>query len=149
METQVKNTTTANATELQVMNQASNAASHAKCEKPAKVEKKATAAKLDFTPALSYIDRVRAGRDEIQSLNQCYKTTCRAYSFLKGLNFKDFAEAINARYKGKHSSKKGYSAWYAAQIVEAYIAAAAKDEKNIDHAAARNYLLAEKTAARR
>lgn len=153
MKQQVKNTTTANAnaTELQVMNQAANAAKPAKTEKapekPAKSEKaakKATAAKLDFTPALSYLDRVRAGRDEIQSLNQCYKTTCRAYSFLKGLNFKDFAAAMNSKYHGKHSAKKGYSAWYAAQIVEAYIAAAARDANSIDHAAARNYLVAEK-----
>ena len=146
MKPQAKNTTT-NATELQVMNQS---AATAKAEKPAKSEKTAkaakttTAAKLDFTPALSYMDRVRAGRDEIQSLNQCYKTTCRAYSFLKGLNFKDFAAAMNAKYHGKHSAKKGYSAWYAAQIVEAYIAAAAKDPKNIAYAAARNYLVAEK-----
>lgn len=123
------------------MNQAANAASPAKSEKPAKA---ATAAKIDFKPALSYLERVRAGRDEIQSLNQCFKTTCRAYNFLQGLNFKDFAEAMNAKYHGKHSAKKGYSAWYAAQIVEAYIAAAAKDPKNIDHAAARNYLVAEK-----
>ena len=133
-------TTTANA-QVQVMNQS---AATAKAEKPAKGEKKATAAKIDFKPALSYLDRVRAGRDEIQSLNQCFKTTCRAYSFLKGLNFKDFAAAMNAKYHGKHSAKKGYSAWYAAQIVEGYIAAAAKDPKSIDHAAARNYLIAEK-----
>lgn len=144
-----QNTTTANATELQVMNQSANAANAAAApapapQKPAKGEKKATAGKLDFTPALSYLDRVRAGRDEIQSLNQCYKTTCRAYSFLQGLNFKDFAAAMNAKYHGKHSAKKGYSAWYAAQIVEAYIASAAKDPKSIDHAAARNYLVAEK-----
>ena len=140
-----QNTTTANAQkEVQVMNQTANAATTAKGEKPAKSEKTATAAKLDFTPALSYLDRVRAGRDEIQSLNQCYKTTCRAYSFLQGLNFKDFAEAMNAKYKGKHSAKNGYSAWYAAQIVEAYIASAAKEPKSIDHAAARNYLIAEK-----
>lgn len=136
-------TTTANAQkEVQVMNQAKAAAKAP--EKPAKGEKKATAAKLDFTPALSYLDRVRAGRDEIQSLNQCYKTTCRAYSFLQGLNFKDFAAAMNAKYKGKHNSKKGWSAWYAAQFVEGYIAAAARDPKNIDHAAACNYLIAEK-----
>ena len=51
---------------------------------------------------------------------------------------------MNARYKGKHNSKKGWSAWYAAQYAEAYIAAAAKDPKSIDHAAARNYLIAEK-----
>lgn len=143
-----QNTTTANANaqkEVQVMNQAANAAAApAKSEKPAKGEKKATEAKLDFTPALSYLDRVRAGRDEIQSLNQCFKTTCRAYSFLQGLNFKDFAAAMNAKYHGKHSAKKGYSAWYAAQIVEGYIASAAKDPKSIDHAAARNYLIAEK-----
>lgn len=148
MKPQVKNTTTANATELQVINNSTNAAPAPAPEKPAKApaksEKKATAAKLDFTPALSYLDRVRAGRDEIQSLNQCFKTTCRAYSFLKGLNFKDFAAAMNAKYHGKHNSKKGWSAWYAAQIVEAYIAAAAKDPKSIDHAAARNYLVAEK-----
>lgn len=138
-------TTTANAQkEVQVMNQSANAASHAKSEKPAKGEKKAAAPKIDFKPALSYLDRVRAGRDEIQSLNQCYKTTCRAYSFLQGLNFKDFAAAMNARYKGKHNSRKGWSAWYAAQFVEAYIATAARDTKSIDHAAARNYLVAEK-----
>lgn len=144
MKTQVKNAK-ANATELQVMNQAANAAKTetAKAEKPAKAEKKATA-KLDFTPALSYLERVRAGRDEIQSINQCFKTTCRAYSFLQGLNFKDFAAAMNAKYKGKHNAKKGWSAWYAAQFVEAYIAAAARDAKSIDHAAARNYLIAEK-----
>ena len=155
MKPQTKTTTTANAQkEVQVMNQAANAAKTekapekpAKGEKPAKSEKTAkaaTAAKIDFKPALSYLDRVRAGRDEIQSLNQCFKTTCRAYSFLKGLNFKDFAAAMNAKYHGKHSAKKGYSAWYAAQIVEGYIAAAAKDPKSIDHAAARNYLIAEK-----
>ena len=51
---------------------------------------------------------------------------------------------MNARYRGKHNSKKGWSAWYAAQYAEAYIAAAAKDPKSIDHAAARNYLIAEK-----
>lgn len=141
-----QNAQNANATELQVMNQS---AATAKAEKPAKGEKPAKAAKtekakLDFAPALSYLDRVRAGRDEIQSLNQCFKTTCRAYNFLHGLNFKDFAEAMNAKYHGKHSSRKGWSAWYAAQIVEAYIAAAAKDPKSIDHAAARNYLIAEK-----
>lgn len=139
-------TTTANAQkEVQVMNQAKAAA--AAPEKPAKSEKTAkaaTAAKIDFKPALSYLDRVRAGRDEIQSLNQCFKTTCRAYSFLQGLNFKDFASHMNARYKGKHNAKKGWSAWYAAQYAEAYIAAAAKDPKSIDHAAARNYLVAEK-----
>lgn len=143
MKPQVKNTkATANAQkEVQVMNQAANAAAPAKGEKPAKA---ATDAKIDFKPALSYLDRVRAGRDEIQSLNQCFKTTCRAYSFLQGLNFKDFAAAMNAKYHGKHSSRKGWSAWYAAQFVEAYIAAAAKDTKSIDHAAARNYLIAEK-----
>ena len=124
------------------MNQSANAAKAT--EKPAKAEKKSTSAKLDFTPALSYMERVRAGRDEIQSLNQCFKTTCRAYSFLQGLNFKDFAAAMNAKYHGKHNSKKGWSAWYAAQIVEAYIADAARDAKSIDHAAARNYLVAEK-----
>ena len=153
MKPQVKNTTTANAQkEVQVMNQSANAApapekpakAPAKGEKPAKAAKTEKAAKLDFAPALSYMERVRAGRDEIQSLNQCYKTTCRAYSFLQGLNFKDFAAAMNAKYKGKHNSKKGWSAWYAAQIVEAYIAAAARDAKSIDHAAARNYLIAEK-----
>ena len=147
MKPQVKNTTTTATAqkEVQVTNQSANAASTAKGEKPAKGEKKApTAAKIDFKPALSYLERVRAGRDEIQSLNQCYKTTCRAYSFLHGLNFKDFAAAMNAKYHGKHSAKKGYSAWYAAQIVEAYIAAAARDPKSIDHAAARNYLVAEK-----
>lgn len=149
MKPQLKNTTTtANATELQVMNQSANAAAAPATapapEKPAKGENKAPAAKLDFTPALSYLDRVRAGRDEIQSLNQCFKTTCRAYNFLQGLNFKDFASSMNAKYHGKHSAKKGYSAWYAAQIVEAYIAAAARDSKSIDHAAARNYLIAEK-----
>ena len=141
MKTQVKNAK-AKATELQVMNQSANAA--AKAEKPAKAGKKAPEAKIDFKPALSYLDRVRAGRDEIQSLNQCYKTTCRAYSFLQGLNFKDFADAMNARYKGKHNSKRGWSAWFAAQYAEAYIAAAARDAKSIDHAAARNYLVAEK-----
>lgn len=141
-----QNTTTENAQkEVQVMNQAANAAAApAKSEKPAKGEKKATAAKLDFTPALSYLERVRAGRDEIQSLNQCFKTTCRAYSFLQGLNFKDFAEAMNAKYHGKHNSRKGWSAWYAAQFVESYISEAAKDPKSIDHAASRNYLIAEK-----
>lgn len=154
MKPQLKNTTTANATELQVMNQSANAANTekapekpAKGEKPAKSEKTAkaaTAAKIDFKPALSYLERVRAGRDEIQSLNQCYKTTCRAYSFLQGLNFKDFADAMNAKYHGKHNSKNGCSAWYAAQIAEGYIASAAKDPKSIDHAAARNYLIAEK-----
>ena len=152
MKQQLKNTTTANAQkEVQVMNQAKAAAAApvqtqkpSKGAKPAKGEKKAPAAKLDFTPALSYLDRVRAGRDEIQSLNQCYKTTCRAYSFLQGLNFADFASHMNARYNGKHNSRKGWSAWYAAQFVEAYIAAAAKDPKSIDHAAARNYLIAEK-----
>lgn len=137
MKPQTKNTKENAQKEVQVMNQSENAA---KTETAAKT----TTAKLDFTPALSYLDRVRAGRDEIQSLNQCFKTTCRAYSFLKGLNFKDFAEAMNAKYHGKHSAKKGYSAWYAAQIVEGYIAAAAKDPKSIDHAAARNYLIAEK-----
>ena len=144
-------TTTANATELQVMNQSANAAAApvqtqkpAKGEKPAKAEKKATEAKLDFAPALSYLDRVRAGKDEIQSLNACFRATKNAYNFLQGLNFKDFADAMNARYKGKHNSKKGWSAWYAAQFVEAYIAAAARDSKSIDNAAARNYLIAEK-----
>ena len=150
MKTQVKNaqnaqttTANANATELQVINQAANAAK-APEKATSKSEKKATAAKLDFTPALSYLDRVRSGRDEIQSLNQCYKTTCRAYSFIQGLNFKDFAAAMTARYKGKHNAKKGWSAWYAAQFVEGYIASAARDPKSIDHAAARNYLVAEK-----
>ena len=141
MKTQVKNAK-ANATELQVMNQYANAA--AKAEKPAKAEKKATEAKLDFAPALSYLDRVRAGKDEIQSLNACFRATKNAYNFLQGLNFKDFASHMNARYKGKHNSKKGWSAWYAAQFVEGYIAAAARDAKSIDHAAARNYLIAEK-----
>lgn len=147
-----QNTTTATAQkEVQVMNQAANAA---KAEKPAKVEKKAateakaakttTEAKLDFTPALSYLERVRAGKDEIQSLNACFRATKNAYNFLQGLNFKDFASHMNARYKGKHNSKKCWSAWYAAQIVEAYISAAAKDPKSIDHAASRNYLVAEK-----
>ena len=145
MKPQVKNTNAnANAQkEVQVIN-ANAAAAPVQAQKPAKGEKKAPAAKLDFTPSLSYLDRVRAGRDEIQSLNQCFKTTCRAYSFLKGLNFKDFAAAMNAKYHGKHSAKKGYSAWYAAQYAEAYIAAAARDAKSIDHAAARNYLVAEK-----
>lgn len=144
MKTQNKNAQNAQK-EVQVMNQSANAAKTEKApEKPAKGEKKATEAKLDFKPALSYLDRVRAGRDEIQSLNQCYKTTCRAYSFLQGLNFKDFAAAMNTKYHGKHSEKKGWSAWYAAQFVEGYIAAAAKDPKSIDHAAARNYLVAEK-----
>lgn len=128
-----QNTTTANATELQVMNQAA---------------KKATAAKLDFTPALSYLDRVRAGRDEMQSLNACFRATKNAYSFLQGLNFADFASHMNKRYSktltGKHNNKKCWSAWYAAQYAEAYIAAAARDAKSIDHAAARNYLIAEK-----
>lgn len=126
------------------MNQSANAASPAKSEKPAKPEKKATAAKLDFAPALSYLDRVRAGKDEIQSLNACFRATKNAYNFLQGLNFKDFASHMNARYKGKHNAKKGWSAWYAAQFVEAYIEAAAKDTKSIDHAAARNYLISEK-----
>ena len=141
MKQQVKNTNTANATELQVMNQS---AATAKAEKPAKGEKKATAAKIDFKPALSYLDRVRAGKDEIQSLNACFRATKNAYNFLQGLNFKDFASHMNARYKGKHNSRKGWSAWYAAQYAEAYIAAAAKDPKSIDHAASRNYLVAEK-----
>ena len=150
MKTQVKNANAkANATELQVMNQAANAAKTetAKGEKPAKGEKTAkatTAAKIDFKPALSYLERVRAGKDEIQSLNSCFRATKNAYNFLQGLNFKDFASHMNARYRGKHNSKKGWSAWYAAQFVEAYIAAAAKDPKSIDHAAARNYLVAEK-----
>lgn len=155
MKTQVKNakanaqnaTTTENAQkEVQVMNQAKAAA--AAHEKPAKGEKKATAAKIDFTPALSYLDRVRAGRDEMQSLNACFRATKNAYNFLQGLNFADFASHMNKRYSktltGKHNAKKGWSAWYAAQFVEAYIAAAAKDPKSIDHAAARNYLVAEK-----
>ena len=150
---QTAQTTTAkaNATELQVMNQAANAAPAPAPapapEKPAKGEKTAkaaTAAKIDFKPALSYLDRVRAGKDEIQSLNACFRATKNAYSFLQGVNFKDFASHMNARYKGKHNAKKGYSAWYAAQFVEAYIAAAARDAKSIDHAAARNYLVAEK-----
>ena len=149
MKPQVKNTTTANANanELQVMNQAANAAAPSAHEKPAKGEKPAkaaTAAKIDFKPALSYLERVRAGKDEIQSLNACFRATKNAYNFLQGLNFKDFASHMNARYRGKHNSKKGWSAWYAAQFVEAYIAAAAKDPKSIDHAAARNYLVAEK-----
>ena len=141
MKTQVKNAN-ANATELQVMNQSENAA--AKAEKPAKAEKKATEAKLDFTPALSYLDRVRAGRDEIQSLNACFRNLCMAYLFIKGLKFKDFATYMNSRYKGKHNAKKGWSAWYAAQYAELYISEAAKDPKSIDHAAARNYLVAQK-----
>ena len=140
MKTQVKNANAkANATELQVMNQSANAA---------KGEKKATAAKLDFTPALSYLDRVRAGKEEIQSLNACFRATKNAYNFLQGLNFADFASHMNKRYSktltGKHNSKNGWSAWYAAQYAEAYIAAAARDAKSIDHAAARNYLVAEK-----
>lgn len=137
-----------NAQNVQVMNQAKAAAEApekpAKGEKPAMGEKKATAAKLDFTPALSYMERVRAGKDEIQSLNACFRATKNAYNFLQGLNFKDFASAMNAKYHGKHNSKKCWSAWYAAQFVEAYIAAAARDAKSIDHAAARNYLIAEK-----
>lgn len=140
-----QNTTTANATELQVKNQAANAAPSP--QKPAKSEKTAkaaTAAKIDFKPALSYLDRVRAGKDEIQSLNACFRATKNAYNFLQGLNFKDFARHMNARYKGKHNSKRGWSAWYAAQFVEGYIAAAARDPKSIDHASARNYLIAEK-----
>lgn len=136
-----QNTTTANAQEVQVMNQAKAAASPAKSEKPAK---DATAAKIDFKPALSYLERVRAGKDEIQSLNACFRATKNAYNFLQGLNFKDFASAMNAKYHGKHNSKKCWSAWYAAQFVEGYIAAAAKDPKSIDHAASRNYLVAEK-----
>ena len=137
-----QNTTTANAQkEVQVMNQAANAAAPAKAEKPAKA---ATAAKIDFKPALSYLDRVRAGKDEIQSLNACFRATKNAYNFLQGLNFKDFASHMNARYKGKHNAKNVWSAWYAAQFVEGYIAAAAKDPKSIDHAASRNYLVAEK-----
>ena len=155
MKTQVKNaqnaqnTTTAHATELQVMNQANAAA---KAEKPAKADKKATEAKatkaenakLDFTPALSYLDRVRAGRDEIQSLNACFRNLCMAYLFIKGLKFNDFATYMNYRYKGKHNAKKGWSAWYAAQYAESYILKAANDPKSIDHAAARNYLVAQK-----
>ena len=144
MKTQVKNANAnanANATELQVKNQAANAAAPSAPEKPAKAP---TAAKIDFKPALSYLDRVRAGKDEIQSINACFRATKNAYNFLQGLNFKDFASHMNARYRGKHNSKKGWSAWYAAQFVEAYIAAAAKDPKSIDHAAARNYLVAEK-----
>lgn len=146
MKPQVKNTTTANANanELQVMNQAANAAATEKTAKAEKPAKAATAAKIDFKPALSYLDRVRAGKDEIQSINACFRATKNAYNFLQGLNFKDFASHMNARYRGKHNSKKGWSAWYAAQFVEAYIAAAAKDPKSIDHAAARNYLVAEK-----
>lgn len=132
-------TTTTAQKEVQVMNQSANAA-----KAHEKGEKKATAAKLDFTPALSYMERVRAGRDEMQSLNACFRATKNAYSFLQGLNFKDFASHMNARYKGKHNSRKGWSAWYAAQFVEGYIAAAARDAKSIDHAAARNYLIAEK-----
>ena len=140
-----QNTTTTTNAQVQVMNQsAANAKAPAKSEKPVKGEKKATAAKLDFSPALSYLDRVRAGKDEIQSLNACFRATKNAYNFLQGLNFKDFASHMNARYKGKHNSRKGWSAWYAAQFVEWYIAAAARDAKSIDHAAARNYLLAEK-----
>lgn len=146
MKPQVKNTNAnANAQkEVQVINANTAPAPAPAHEKPAKGEKKAPAAKLDFTPALSYLDRVRAGRDEMQSLNACFRSLGMAYIFLKGLNFKDFATYMNARYKGKHSAKKGWSAWYAAQFVEAYIAAAAKDPKSIDHAAARNYLVAEK-----
>ena len=146
MKTQIKNEKANAQKEVQVMNQANAAAKTEKApEKPAKCEKKApTAAKIDFKPALSYLDRVRAGKDEIQSLNACFRATKNAYNFLQGLNFKDFASHMNARYKGKHNSKKGWSAWYAAQFVEAYIAAAAKDPKSIDHAAARNYLVAEK-----
>ena len=150
MKPQVKNAK-ANATELQVMNQSANAAAApvqtqkpAKGEKPAKSEKTATAAKIDFKPSLSYLERVRAGKDEIQSLNACFRATKNAYNFLQGLNFADFASHMNARYKGKHNSRKGWSAWYAAQFVEGYIAAAARDAKSIDHAAARNYLIAEK-----
>lgn len=138
MKPQLKNTTTANAQEVQVINNSANAAA------PAKGEKKATAANVDFKPALSYLERVRAGKDEIQSLNACFRATKNAYNFLQGLNFKDFASAMNAKYHGKHNAKNGWSAWYAAQFVEAYISAAAKDPKSIDHAAARNYLIAEK-----
>lgn len=150
-----QNTTTENAQkEVQVMNQAANAAKTekapekpAKGEKPAKSEKTAkasTAAKIDFKPALSYLDRVRAGKDEIQSINACFRATKNAYNFLQGLNFKDFASHMNARYRGKHNIRKGWSAWYAAQFVESYISEAAKDPKSIDHAASRNYLIAEK-----
>ena len=146
MKPQVKNATKNAQKEVQVMNQSANAAKTetAKAEKPAKSEKTATAAKIDFKPSLSYLERVRAGKDEIQSLNACFRATKNAYNFLQGLNFKDFASHMNARYKGKHNSKKGWSAWYAAQFVEGYIAAAARDAKSIDHAAARNYLIAEK-----
>ena len=84
-------TTTATAQkEVQVMNQAANAAAPSAPEKPAKGEKTAKAAtdaKIDFKPALSYLDRVRAGKDEIQSLNACFRATKNAYNFLQGLNF--------------------------------------------------------------
>ena len=150
-----QNTTTANANaqkEVQVINANTAAATVPATspapEKPAKGEKKAPAEKLDFMPALSYMERVRAGRDEMQSLNACFRATKNAYSFLQGLNFADFASHMNKRYSktltGKHNAKKCWSAWYAAQYAEAYIAAAAKDPKSIDHAASRNYLLAEK-----
>lgn len=159
MKPQTNTTTTANAQkEVQVMNQAKAAAAApvqtqkpSKGEKPAKGEKTAkasTAAKIDFKPAFSYLERVRAGKDEIQSLNACFRATKNAYNFLQGLNFADFASHMNKRYSktltGKHNSKKCWSAWYAAQYAEAYIAAAAKDPKSIDNAAARNYLIAEK-----
>lgn len=142
-----------NATELQVITttttepQTELQTEQAKAtEKPKKAagEKKAEYPKLDFSPARKYTDRVREGAGEVQSLNSCFRELKRAYNFLQGMQFADFAEYINKRYKNAHKAGKSWSAWYAAQFAEKYIKEASADKDSTDHAAAVKYLCAAK-----
>lgn len=109
-----------------------------------KKAKRAAAAKLDFTPARKYAERVREGAGEVQSLNACFRELKRAYNFLQGLQFSSFADYMAKRYKNAHKAGKCWSAWYAAQFAEKHIKEAAFDKDSKDHAAACNYLRAAK-----